>query len=407
MQESGMKVLRIFVSQVAAGAKGSSSCGVNDLEQYTVGDYDDTILSMIDTLMSEVVNYGVKLEIMLHDRYSLGCWSCDAYVAKYGITNTAPNCNTQENQPRVFYVDDNAQSDFDNRIVHILQHQNPHFNNRPWGQIDEAVFAFAPENEAQGHMNNPDWNWACRRAQTMKNYISNGILISTGGGIDFATSLVSNQFDCQYIDVVSMHDYSSSTSYFQSNLANAKSLAYSSGKRVIMEEFGAQGSDSQKASFYNSILQVIADSGIPFLPWEFLRPSTTDYEFYTDSTSTWQTVSCYSKAVLNQQGAFSWSMFSNSGAENLTCGGGGGNLPDWAFCTSSDQCQDNCCSVQYSNDGQYKCTPGGSPDQCLSDGNLSDWSFCSSSAQCADQCCSNQYSNDGQYKCTPGGTQCI
>jgi len=79
-------------------------------------------------------------------------------------------------------------------------------------------------------------------------------------------------------------------------------------------------------------------------------------------------------------------------------------LPDWALCNNSAQCQDGCCSKQYSNDGELKCTPGGSPDQCVT-GDLPDWALCTSSSQCADGCCSGQYSN-GVDKCTPGGTEC-
>ncbi|KAJ3127063.1 hypothetical protein HK098_006860 [Nowakowskiella sp. JEL0407] len=35
-------------------------------------------------------------------------------------------------------------------------------------------------------------------------------------------------------------------------------------------------------------------------------------------------------------------------------------LGDWEFCTSNDQCDNGCCSKQYSGDGMLKCTPGGS-----------------------------------------------
>jgi len=36
------------------------------------------------------------------------------------------------------------------------------------------------------------------------------------------------------------------------------------------------------------------------------------------------------------------------------------SLGDWAFCTSSSQCQNQCCSSKYStSDGRLKCTPVG------------------------------------------------
>ena len=39
--------------------------------------------------------------------------------------------------------------------------------------------------------------------------------------------------------------------------------------------------------------------------------------------------------------------------------GGSGSLGDWAFCSSSSQCRNGCCSRLYSNDGRLKCTPVG------------------------------------------------
>eukprot|EP00804_Cyclotella_cryptica_P029871 CCRYP_010789-RB/>CCRYP_010789-RB protein AED:0.05 eAED:0.05 QI:452/1/1/1/0.33/0.25/4/120/352 len=108
---------------------------------------------------------------------------------------------------------------------------------------------------------------------------------------------------------------------------------------------------------------------------------------------------------------------------------GGGTVPspsppttflgDWAFCSSSSQCLNKCCSKEYStSDGKYKCTPGGK--QCLSSPSpptptstgggsslLGNWAICSSNSQCLNNCCSKEYStSDGKYKCTPGGSKC-
>lgn len=74
---NGRSVLRIFITQVAAGAKNSSAKAVNDLETVAgktfmtsghrplhdvsvrlVGSYDDTILRQIDTLASEAIARG-------------------------------------------------------------------------------------------------------------------------------------------------------------------------------------------------------------------------------------------------------------------------------------------------------------------------------------------------------------
>ncbi|KAJ3123537.1 serine protease [Nowakowskiella sp. JEL0407] len=97
-------------------------------------------------------------------------------------------------------------------------------------------------------------------------------------------------------------------------------------------------------------------------------------------------------------------------------------LGDWAFCTSSSQCANKCCSKQYSNDGKFKCTPGGTLSQCLSNPTtvtkamtittkptalLGLWEFCTASSQCAVKCCSNVLSDDKKFKCTPNTSKCL
>ena len=50
---------------------------------------------------------------------------------------------------------------------------------------------------------------------------------------------------------------------------------------------------------------------------------------------------------------------SENGSDNNNSGGGGGNKGEWEFCSSNDECKNQCCSDKYSNDGKMKCTPGG------------------------------------------------
>ena len=63
MHDAGMKVVRIFISAVGKGAKGSSAETVPDVEPRMVGEWDDSVLEKIDQLMVEAVKYGVKLDM--------------------------------------------------------------------------------------------------------------------------------------------------------------------------------------------------------------------------------------------------------------------------------------------------------------------------------------------------------
>jgi len=134
------------------------------------------------------------------------------------------------------------------------------------------------------------------------------------------------------------------------------------------------------------------------------------------------------------------------------------SLGDWALCTTSSQCRNQCCSRKFpTSDGQLKCTPVGgfkpsegcivnspsaSASACLKDGekcgligmgpkcteccneasplpetyggwamgrqcgwasiSAKDWDKCTNSFYCKSNCCSSKYS-DGILKCTPVG----
>ena len=51
----------------------------------------------------------IKLVIAMHDRYSLGCWGTDAYVAKYNLPKT--NCLDGVPDSTIFYTNANAIKD--------------------------------------------------------------------------------------------------------------------------------------------------------------------------------------------------------------------------------------------------------------------------------------------------------
>eukprot|EP00913_Durusdinium_trenchii_P014979 g14050.t1 len=79
LQSFGLKAVRVWVAGVDKNAKGTASPFVPHFEPKHIGEYDYTVLNMIDKLMLKAQQYGIKLIIALHDRYALGCWSCDGY----------------------------------------------------------------------------------------------------------------------------------------------------------------------------------------------------------------------------------------------------------------------------------------------------------------------------------------
>ncbi|KAH9120459.1 hypothetical protein LEN26_011087 [Aphanomyces euteiches] len=280
----------ILCPKVGAGAKGTSSSGVQDLESKQVGQYDDTILKQVDQLMLEAYQHNIKLIIALHDRWALGCWDSDAYVSKYNLPVT--DCSKAVNRADAFYTNTNAQADIDRRLAHILQHQNPNFGNRAWGNIPEAILGFEPQNESQGWLHSwnngqlvvPNPNWVCDRATKMRQNIPNkNILILSA------------------VDVVSIHTYSDADSGVLNQFV---SLANQYNKRVIVEEFGYTGN---KASSFSSFTSTVQNAGLPWMMWEVLKPGNTgDYETWTDEGSAWQALAKGAANTNSKNGQWAW-----------------------------------------------------------------------------------------------------
>ncbi|TPX38114.1 hypothetical protein SmJEL517_g00359 [Synchytrium microbalum] len=86
-------------------------------------------------------------------------------------------------------------------------------------------------------------------------------------------------------------------------------------------------------------------------------------------------------------------------------------------CTSAGKCSSAGTGCVESISGSKSVAPSSGPSAVSlkspsstptpQNGGLGDWVFCSKSSQCANNCCSKEYSNDGKYKCTPGGSKCL
>ena len=298
-QAAGLKVIRIFITHVYQNAKNAGNPEIQDVESWP-GQWNDNILNQVNDLMYEAYQHNIKLIIALHDRYALG-YSGDAYVKKYNI----PQDKAPVNDARIFYQNQDCINDFEKRMAWILYHQNPHFNGRRWYEIHEAIFSFEAQNEAMGHMSYFDVNWQCNRAKLIKGTVKNGILVSTGGGVDFDTSIKQEYFKCPYIDVISLHTYDYDINYITSKVTQARQLAWDNGKRIMVEEFGAvQDQENELAKQ----MQAIQNLNVPWLFWEIMKPSAggKDFEIWKDQSVWWSAVSPKAQAAAKIRDGWSW-----------------------------------------------------------------------------------------------------
>ncbi|KAJ7764361.1 glycoside hydrolase family 5 protein [Mycena metata] len=192
MQAAGMKVLRTLVTGVAAGQKLSDNIAVPDLEANGIGNYDDTVLNLIDQLTVDAHVRGIKLLIGMYSKNALQAG--DIYGSTFGVEG--------------FYTNPTAINAFNQRITHILNgHKNALIGNRTWNNLSAYIFGLEPQNDRstwQSHL-----SWICIAAQQIRNNVGDrNQLIFTGGGS--AGASVQPTFfgsSCPAIDVVAIHDY--------------------------------------------------------------------------------------------------------------------------------------------------------------------------------------------------------
>ncbi|GAA5884393.1 hypothetical protein JCM3774_002357 [Rhodotorula dairenensis] len=285
IKSGGFSVVRIFVAAVGANNKGSNSRAVNDVEPDAVGVYDDTILGLIDQLMVDCQQRGLKLLIALSDRYALGFWATDCYATHLNIVQPGSSGAQKVADASSFYTDEWAISMFQKRLAHIMAHPNSLMGGKTWAELDSVILAVEPQNEPQGHMLMASSTWACDRAGYLKSLIKSNILISSGGGITTSDSLGSWAVNCDAIDIVSVHDYGTSAGTTAAALASAR--ANHPDKQIIMGEWGIAGAN--KADLVAAFVSAFRDQGLSWMYWEVVRPgkAASDFEIWTDEPA-WQ-----------------------------------------------------------------------------------------------------------------------
>ncbi|KAH9839971.1 glycoside hydrolase [Rhodofomes roseus] len=320
MQSAGLKVLRVWIGGQSTSQKGTKINPFHDLEPNTPcnGDtscYDDTVLKRLDDFMVAANSYGVKLLITMHSYNALG--SHDAYGKWYGIGD--------------FYSDSEAQSIFDARLKHILNHVHTSLN-KPWKELSDYIFGFEAENEAmigdgqafiQKHQ-----QWQCDRARTIKGQLgdNSGILVMTGGESWLSESVQPGFLSCDALDVISIHAYGTGD-LTTSALEPYVSKAQAAGKKLILEEWGAcyfdtsnnncptghaLDSNTRKNNIKKWAAQIDA-AGLPWLYWQVLPNadphSGYDYEIGLVNDPSWSALQQAAKAASQATAAFDFSAY--------------------------------------------------------------------------------------------------
>ncbi|KAI0471666.1 glycoside hydrolase superfamily [Xylariaceae sp. FL0804] len=314
LQGIGAKVLRVWLDGQTSPQKGTTFTSFPSLETDSPGDWDDTVLNLLDDVMVKAHDYGIKLQISIYSYNSLEA-NNDFYGQWYGTGD--------------FYTDSNAITYFQNRINHVLSHVNPN-SGKTWAESSEYIFGFEAQNEADQPNNNPTSTatWQCTMAGTLKSAIgSDAILVMTGGGGWVDSSTPAALFSCADLDVVSIHAYGAGD-LTAAKLDPKVTLATDSGKKLLLQEWGAcyyaapdgnnncPGSGDVEASATRDAdiaewAGAIAGAGIPWLYWQVLpnadpHGETWDYEVGIGDVQ-WSALSAAAEDAPNHSSPFDYS----------------------------------------------------------------------------------------------------
>ncbi|KAH9923009.1 glycoside hydrolase [Amylocystis lapponica] len=320
LQSAGMKVLRVWLDGEEHGAqKGTSLNAFHDLEPSRVCNgasncYDDTVLERLDNFMVMAHSYGIKLLISMHSWNALKAG--DVYTKQYGTG--------------YFYEQSGAMNAFDQRLIHVLNHQHSSLG-KPWKELKDYIFAFEAQNEAmigkgESYVQNHA-SWQCGRATTIKNQLgdNSGILVTTGGESWLSESVQEAFLDCPALDIISIHAYGPGDLTVNA-LKPYVQKAQNKGKKLLLEEWGAcyfntgnndcpTGGKLDTNTRNNNIKNwaaAIAEAGIPWLYWQVIPNgdphSGFDYEVGLNDAS-WGTLKQAALDTAKANSAFDFSEY--------------------------------------------------------------------------------------------------
>ncbi|KAG8846974.1 hypothetical protein FRB96_001724 [Tulasnella sp. 330] len=314
LQKAGMKVLRVWLDgQSTSTTKATTITSYPDLETVAPGTFNDQVLNLLDAVMVDAHAYGIKLIISMHSWNALS--RPDIYGQWYGTGD--------------FYEQAQPASEFDTRLIHILNHVHTTLG-QPWKSLSEYIFAFEAENEAmigngQAYIEAHS-SWQCDRAQTIKNQLDGAkILVVTGGESWMDESVNSVLLACPYLDVISIHAYGTGD-LVTSAITPYVTEAVNAGKKLLFEEWGAcyfssannvcSSASALTTTQRNNNIQAwasaISAAGVPWLYWQALPNADPhygyDYEIGITDPS-WATLAAVANEASSYASAFDYSAY--------------------------------------------------------------------------------------------------
>lgn len=265
---------------------------IKNLEPNSVGVYDDSVLQKMDYVMKKAESSGVKLIIVFSDM-GWDLWHADIN-SKSKYYSLIPLENDGTRDCIKFYTDQNIIDKYKNRINHILNHYNSYLGCE-WKDCN-VVYAWELSNEPGIKSEYYDYYSSglpgCKRysrgsltsdykfqilsswTKEINDYVKDSGVKSQiafgAAGSCLITGI--DEGDCpeKYTnDVVPNLDILTIHTYWTKNIEKEISLAKSTGKKVLLEEFGETVNNDDIDQFYSYMINVAESNSIGSLFWAF------------------------------------------------------------------------------------------------------------------------------------------
>jgi len=297
MKDAGLGVLRLWVS-----GRGDESWQIQPLGwdyEAPIGSFQAAQIDKLDRVMAECAAQGIRI-ILSFANHANASAPDGLYGRSFGT--------------RSLYEGEGLAA-YRNRIVWLLNHRNPHLNNRRWRDLHEVVQAWEVCNESGLPLTklgvSREERYRLHRhfltemaAQFKREDPVTLVCAGIAGYERFYSNDASDDIatlgDIPSIDIYTLHYYGGGLSSW---LSQVLPVVRGWGKRLVVEEFGnerKQG-DAYTLRNYTEAVQAARAAGVPWMFWEMdLRKDSGTWGVMSDD-AVWRELIAPEAALISRQ----------------------------------------------------------------------------------------------------------
>jgi len=297
MKEAGLGVLRLWVS-----GRGDEAWQIQphgwDYEA-PIGSFQAAQIDKLDVVMAECAALGIRI-ILSFANHANASAPDGLYGQRFGI--------------RSLYEGEGLAA-YRNRIVWLLNHRNPHLNNRRWRDLHEVVQAWEVCNESglplvklgvsreeryRLHRHFLTEMAAQFKGEDPVTLVCAGIAGYERFYSNDASDDIATLGDLPSVDIYTLHYYGGGLASW---LSQVLPVVRGWGKRLVVEEFGNERKQGEAYTLrnYTETVQAARAAGVPWMFWEMdLRKDSGTWGVMSDD-AVWRELIAPEAALIRRQ----------------------------------------------------------------------------------------------------------